>query len=147
MTLYSFKDMTGVFSHPLGGDYILGGGDIGLGEIEIEMATDKTVVDKSSDGSIMLSYVAGDNGTVKFTMQQTSDLHFHFLNLYNLCKTAADLGNVGVWAAARLSVKNMLDESQHTGEGVCFQKIPPKNYQEAGQKVSWLFIVAELHNE
>lgn len=147
MTLYSFTDMSGVFFHPLSGNFILGGGEIGLGEIELEMASEKTLVNKSSDGSVMLSYVAGDNATVKFTMQQTSDLHHYFLNTYNLAKTQADAGNIGVWAAGQLAVKNILDGSQHNGQGVCFQKIPPKMYQEGGQMISWTFIVAQLDNE
>jgi hypothetical protein len=147
MTLYSFTDMTGVFSHPLGGNFILGGGEIGLDEIEIEMANEKTKVKKSADGSIMLSYVAGDNATAKFTMQQTSDLHHYFLNTYNLCKTQADAGNLSVWAAGQLSVKNILDGSQHNASGVCFQKVPPKSYQEDGQMISWMFILAQCDNE
>jgi structural protein KPP10_ORF10 len=146
-TLYSFKDVAGVFYHPLVGSYIIGGGDIGLDEVELENTTEKTVIDKSSDGSTMISYVAGDLGTAKFTMQQTGDLHFHFLNLYNLCKTQADLGNVGAWAAGTLSLRSLLDQSQHTGTGVCFQKVPPKTYRETGQKLAWTFVVAKLINE
>jgi hypothetical protein len=147
MTLYSFKDLAGVISFPLSGNFILGGGEIGLGQITVDMTTDRTVVDKSSDGSIMMSYVAGDNGTFSIECQQTSDLHVYLLRTFNLAKTAADLGNVAAWAGGAANVRNILDGSQHSLSGVAMSKIPPKVYQEVGQKITWMMHAARIINE
>src|ERR1700730_13516338 len=137
MTTYSFKDLTGAFVHPLVGSFILGGGDIGLGQISISMTTDRTVQDVAADGSVMGSYIAGDNGTVAIETQQTSALHAFLLNWFNLCKTAADLGDVFNWAAASISIRNMVDGSTHTMIGVSPGEVSDKVYEDQGQKITW----------
>jgi hypothetical protein len=147
MTLYSFKDLTGAFVHPLG-TYIFGGGDQqGFGELQIEMATERTDVAKSADGSIMMSYIAGDNGSITVKAQQTSDVHAFFLNTFNACKTAADSGSVGLWAAGMFTARNLIDGSMHTCTGVTFSKVPPKVYGEKGQDISWMFLCAKIISE
>ncbi len=147
MTLYSFKDLTGAYIHPLGGQYILGGGNVGLGQITISMVQDRTVTDMSADGSAMVSYIAGDNGTISIEVQQTSDLHSFLLSTFNSCKTAADNGDVSDWAAGTITVRNLLDGSGHTATGVSFGKVPDKVYQQTGQKVTWTLPCARIINE
>jgi hypothetical protein len=147
MTTYSFKDLTGAFVHPLTGSFILGGGDVGLGQISISMTTDRTVQDVAADGGVMVSYIAGDNGTVAVETQQTSDLHAFLLNWFNACKTAADNGDVSNWAAASISIRNLLDGSTHTMLGVSPGKVPDKVYQSQGQKITWTLPAARVINE
>lgn len=147
MTTYSFKDLTGAFVHPLVGSYILGGGNIGLGQLTIAMTQDRTVQDVASDGSVMVSYMPGDNGTISVEVQQTSDLHNFLLNWFNACKTAADLGDVFNWAAAAISIRNIIDGSTHTAIGVSPGKMPDKTYTAQGGKITWTLPAAKIINE
>ncbi len=144
---YSFKDLTGAFVHPLVGSYVLGGGQIGLGSLTVAMTQDRTVQDVASDGSVMISYIAGDNGTISIEVQQTSSLHDFLLSWFNACKTAADLGDVSNWAAASVSIRNMIDGSMHTATGVSPGKMPDKTYQQQGQKITWVLPAARIINE
>lgn len=148
MTTYSFKDITGAFTHPLAGTQILGGaGNIGMGSITIGMTQDRTEHDIASDGSVMVSYIPGDNGTVSIEVQQTSDIHAYFLNWFNLCKTAADAGDVSNWASGALTIRNLLDQSKHTLTGISPGKVPDKVYTQRGQKITWQFPAARVINE
>ena len=83
-TTYSFLDLNAVLSNPLVGSIPFGGE--GLGEVTISMGTEKTEMSVASDGTVMGSVIAGDNGTVSITVQRTSQLHTQLLNLYNLLK-------------------------------------------------------------
>lgn len=147
MTTYSFKDLTGAFVHPIAGTYILGGGNVGLGQITIAMTIDRTVQDVASDGSVMVSYIAGDNGMCSIEVQQTSDFHNFLINWWNICKTNADLGLVSTWAAATIAFRNLLDGSVHTLLGVSPGKMPDKVYQSQGQKITWTLPAAKVINE
>lgn len=147
MTVYSFKDLTGAFIHPLAGNYILGGGNIGMGQLTISMTQDRTVHDVASDGSVMVSYIPGDQGTISIEVQQTSDLHNFLLNWFNLCKSAADLGDIINWAAAAISIRNIADGSVHLATGVSPGKVPDKVYQQQGQKITWTLPAARIINE
>lgn len=146
-TTYSFKDLTGAFVHPLVGSFILGGGNIGLGSLTVSMTTDRTVQDVAADGSVMVSYIPGDNGTISIEVQQTSDLHGFLLNWFNACKTAADLGDVLPWAAGLISIRNLIDGSVHTATGVSPGKMPDKVYAAQGGKITWTLPAARIINE
>jgi hypothetical protein len=147
MTTYSFKDLTGAFTHPTVGNYQINGGNVGLGTLTIAMATERTVQDVAADGSVMVSYVAGDNGTISIEVQQTSDLHAFLLNWFNACKTAADLGDISTWAAATIGIRNSVDGSFHTATGVSPGKLPDKVYQAQGQKLTWALPAAKIISE
>lgn len=146
-TIYSFKDLTGAFVHPIAGSYILAGGNVGLGQISFSAATDRTVHDTSSDGSVMVSYIAGDSGSASIEVQQTSSLHNFLLNWFNLVKVAADLGDVINWASATLVLRNLLDGTLHTLTGVSPSKIPDKTYAAQGGKVTWVLMAASVTQE
>jgi Protein of unknown function (DUF3277) len=146
-TTYSFKDLSGAFIHPLVGSYPIGGGNVGLGQIVVSMTIDRTVQDMSADGSCMVSYIAGDNGSVSIEVQQTSDLHTFLLGWFNACKTAADAGSVALWAQAAFSVRNILDGSSHAMTGVSPGKVPDKTYASQGGKITWILPCAKIINE
>lgn len=144
---YSFKDLVGVLTNPtVGVSFPLTGGNIGLGQVTIEMTTDRTVHDLASDGTIMPSYIAGDNGLVTIEVQQTSLLHKALLSLYNTLVTAANLDDVIGWAATRLSFRTLNDGTTHTCTGVSFSKVPGKVYQAQGQKITWQLMAANITN-
>lgn len=146
-TVYSFKDLTGSLTNPtFGVAFLLQGGNIGIGQITIVMNTERTTHDVAADGTVMPSYVAGDNGELNIEMQQTSQLHHELLSLYNLCVSAANGGDVSGWASTALSIRTILDGSTHTCNGVSFAKIPDKPYQAQGQKITWRLMAANVIN-
>jgi hypothetical protein len=110
------------------------------------MATTRTALDVAADGTVMGSYIAGDNGACDFEVQQTSSLHHELLALYNLCILAANNDDVSGWLDTTISFRTILDGSTHVLTGVGFSKIPDKPYQASGQKVRWNFMVANIIN-
>lgn len=140
---YSFKDLAFVFTHPTAGQYLAAGKN-GVGNLSVNMAADRTTHDRSADGTIMPSYISGDDGSITVEVQQTSALHQFFVDWYNLCKTAADNGDISNWAAGAITIRNLVDGSGHQAIGVSPMKNPDKPYQAQGQKVTWTLMCADL---
>jgi hypothetical protein len=143
LTTYSFKDTSGAFAHPSVGAFTLNGGNIGLGRITVSMTTEKSVQDVASDGSVMTSFISGDNGTAQIEVQQTSDLHAFLLSWYNQIKTLADAGDVTLWAAGTLTLRNLVDGTSHYLSGISPTKLPDKVYEAHGQKLVWTLMAAD----
>lgn len=145
---YSFKSLTGVLTNPVFGVSIpLTGGNIGVGSFTIRMNTTRTVHDVAADGTVMPSYVAGDNGEVDIQVQETSGIHQSLLSLYNQCVLAANNDDVSGWAATAISFTLLIDGSTHILTGVSFEKIPDKPYEAAGQKMTWKLMAAQIINQ
>jgi hypothetical protein len=143
---YSFEDTSGSFTNPLLPAPIVFAGQIGQGQFTISMHTERTSLDTAADGTVMPSYIAGDSGSVTVEVQQTSILHQLFLALYNALKTAADNGDVTNWAAGAMSLRNIVDGSQHLLTGVAFSKIPDKTYAAQGGKITWMLQACSIQN-
>lgn len=141
VTTYSFKDLSGVITHPLIGSFTFTGQ--GIGEASVEMSTDKTVHDVAADGSVMVSYIPGENGQIALNAQQTSNLHKWLTNLYNLLKIG---GNHIYWANMAIYLRNTADGTSHRAVGCSFQKMPNKPYQAQGQRVNWVIMAADIEN-
>jgi hypothetical protein len=137
-TTYSFEDVTGSFTHPSVGSASTTGA--GLGTIVISMAGDKTAHDKASDGTVMISKLAGKNGTIAVTMQQTSDLNKYLLKWYNYIDNAD---------ASEFALMNLMIKSKNLGDstvctGVTPQKLSDRPYQAQGQMITWNLMAAEI---
>jgi Protein of unknown function (DUF3277) len=144
---YSFKSLTGVLTNPVFAVVIpLTGGNIGVGSITIRMTTTRTTHDVAADGTVMPSYIAGDNGEVDLVVQETSAIHQALLALYNLCVLAANNDDVSGWAATAISFTFLIDGSVHTLTGVSFEKVPDKPYEANGQKMTWKLMAANIYN-
>jgi len=145
---YSFKSLTGVLTNPVFDTTItLTGGNIGIGSITIRMTTTRTTHDVAADGTVMPSYIAGDNGEVDIVVQETSAIHGDLLELYNQCVLAANNDDVSGWAATAISFTLLIDGSTHTLTGVSFEKIPDKPYEAQGQKMTWKLMAANIINQ
>ena len=72
-TTYSFTDLVGSIHSDVVGDFIFTGN--GVGSVSVSKATERTSHDIAADGSVMISKIAGNNGTVTIETQQTSPLH------------------------------------------------------------------------
>ena len=144
---YSFKDLVGVLTNDVFGVSIsLTGGNVGFGQLTISMANERTAHDLAADGTVMPSYMAGDNGPVSLEIQQTSSLHHDLLRLYNKAVTAANSDDVSGWAATSISFRTLNDGSTHVLNGCSFNKLPDKPYHAQGQKINWSFMAAEITN-
>jgi hypothetical protein len=145
---YSFKSLAGVLTNSVFGTTILfTGGNIGVGSFTIRMTTTRTTHDVAADGTVMPSYIAGDNGEVDIQVQETSAIHSELLELYNLCVLAADNEDVSGWAATNISFTFLIDGSTHTLTGCSFDKIPDKPYEANGQKMTWKLMAANIVNQ
>lgn len=142
---YSFKDSSIAITGPLTGSFSLAG-QIGLSRMTVTMATEKTAQNVAADGAVMVSAIAGDNGTVTLEMQQTSQLHAFLLQAYNAIVTLLNQGNVLNFATMQITIRNLVDGSQHLLSGVSFGKIPPKVYEAQGQNISWELWAADIQN-
>ena len=142
---YSFKDSSGSFTHPLAGAFPFAG-QIGMNQLQVAMTTEKTTHDVASDGTVMISAIAGDNGTVSIEVQQTSLLHAFLLAWYNIVKTALDADDVSDWATAAVTIRNSVDQSNHVCTGVSPSKIPDKVYTAQGQKITWHLMCGDIQS-
>jgi hypothetical protein len=144
-TTYSFKDLTGAFTHSLAGSYVFGG-QIGLGQVVVHMATEKTATDTAADGTVQISAIAGDSGTVSIECQQTSDLHKFLLVWANIVKTALNNNDISAWATASILLRNSVDGTSHTVGEVSPQNIPDKTYASQGGKVTWVLSAGDIQS-
>ncbi len=142
---YSFKDVVGSFSHPLAGVQTFAG-QIGLGTFVVKNATERTHHDLASDGTVMVSYISGANGSMEIEMQQNSVLHHFLLNWFNTITVLAEQGNVANWASGVISLASTLDGASHLLTGVSPSKIPDKTYAQSGGKVTWNLMAAQVTN-
>ena len=144
---YSFKSLVGVLKNSIVGVVVpLTGGNIGLGGITIRMTTARTTQDVAADGTVMPSYLAGDNGEVDIEVQQSSTLNSSLLSLYNRLLMAAQAGNYTGWASTSILFTFGPDGSQHYLTGLSFEKFPDKPYTAAGQRISWKMIAANINS-
>lgn len=144
-TTYSFKDTTGSFEHPDVGVFPFAG-QIGAGEFIVVMSTERSAHNVAADGAVVVSYVAGDNGALEIQVQQTSPLHAFLLSWFNTIKTAANNGNVLNWAGATVTLRNLVDGSEHKLKGVSPSKIPDKTYAAQAGMLIWRLMAADVQS-
>jgi hypothetical protein len=144
-TTYSFKDLSGAFYHPLAGVYTFGG-TIGLGQAVVHMATEKTVHEVASDGTVQVSAVAGDNGTIAIECQMTSSLNGFLYKWFNTIKNNLNNGDISNWVSASLLLRNTLNGTSHICTGISPQNIPDKTYTKQGGNVTWTLMCSDIQN-
>ena len=140
LTVYSFTDLKGAITHPLSASHVFSGE--GTGDITIAMATEKTAHATAADGSILVSRVAGDSGSVSVQIQQNSPLDKWLQGLYNdLMQQPADQ-----WALMALSVRGITMECGHECTGISFQKQPDRSYKAQGEMITWVLMAADIQS-
>jgi hypothetical protein len=140
-TTYSFLDLSGAIASPIGA-YVFTGEGIGEGGVNVAMAMDRTAHDVGADGSVMVSKMAGNNGTITISVQQTSDLHKWLLNWYN----ALIVGDTSLWAATAMTLRNTVNGTSHLVTGISPGKVPDLPYQRQGQNISWQLMAADIQS-
>lgn len=137
-TTYSFGDVDCTFMHPGVGVHQVNGE--GLGSITVSMAQDKTQHDIAADGTVMVSKIAGENGTISLEIQQTSSFHKWLLGWYNFI----NLTGGTAWAAASVIIRDKVNGTTITAIDVSPQKRPDKSYQAQGQRVTWSMMAGNI---
>lgn len=140
LTTYSFGDLVGSVSHPTIGTYIFSGE--GTGSVSVSKATERTAHDIAADGSVMVSKVPGNNGTVIIECQQTSAIHKWLCAWFN----ALWLLDTTEWAASSIFLRNASTKTSHVCRGVSPLKEADTPYAAQGQRVTWTLMCAEITN-
>ena len=138
VSTYSFGDIKTVISHP---DFAsLSLYNEGVGNMTVNKANDNTAHDTAADGSVMVSKIIVNNGTVTINAQQTSPLHTYLNNLYNYLKTAS----TNKWAQIQLDIRATYLHEQKICTGGSFQKDADTPYQAQGQNITWTLMFADI---
>jgi hypothetical protein len=140
LTTYSFADLAGSINHPTFGFYLFDG--TGVGSVTVSKATDRTAHDIAADGSVMVSKIAGNNGTVTIECQQTSAIHKWLSAWFNALWQLP----TSEWASTSMTLRNTATGTRHIISGISPQKEPDTPYQSQGQRVSWTLMCAEITN-
>ena len=94
----------------------------------------------SADGSVMVSKIAGNNGTVTLEVQQTSPLNKWlnqwFQKLWN--------NKTSKWASTTIFIQNTELGVSHLCTGVSPSKEPDTPYGQQGGRVTWQLMCADI---
>jgi len=139
METYSFLDcvLNLTFATPAGGYTLTGKG---LGDVTVNMAQDRSVIETANDGNPMVSKIPGNNGSLVINVQQTSAAHKFLLQSYN----ALIVGAPAIWAQGAGILRSLSDSTSHTFSGVCFQKLGDKAYKKQGDMVQWVLLCGDI---
>jgi hypothetical protein len=146
MIVYSFKDLSGTITHPLMSAPLIFIGQIGLVKITVAMATEKSTQAVGADGTVITSYVAGDNGLITIECEQNSITHSWLLAWYNAVKIQADLGDITNFALAIAYMRNLVAGYSHVASGISIPKLGDKPYAAQAQNVIWALPAADIQN-
>lgn len=139
---YSFLDVVGAIHSPaMASDYIFTGE--GVGSITIDPATDRTAHDVAADGSVMVSKIAGDNGTITIETQQTSPVHKWLKEWFKAIWNS----KTSNWANTTILITENNNGTAHIISGVSPSKKPSTPYQAQGQRVTWTLMAADIQDK
>jgi hypothetical protein len=141
-TAYSFLDLSLAFNDPDVGSYSPTAGELGFGQLTIEMTTERITQRVAADGLVMIVYKAGSNATIDILVQQVSPLHNWLLNWANTKFGNADNGNLLTLAGMQFTARNIVDGTQHVCLGVTPTRIPPKSYAADGADITCRLMAA-----
>lgn len=137
-TVYSFADVSLVLSHPNVGKYTFTGK--GVGSVTVSRSNDMTQHDVAADGSVMISKIITENGTMAIAIQQTSAGHKFLKKWYDYLKVAP----TSEFAKSSAILKNPSAGETISMSGVTPQKRADSAFQQAGQQVTWNLMAAKI---
>jgi hypothetical protein len=123
---YAFTDISATITHPAYTSFSIQGE--GVGDITISKAQERTAHDIAADGSVMISKIAGNNGTI--TIQK----------LFNHLWSAPS----DQWAQMDITLRAPRMGLQIVASGVAFQKEADRPYQAQGQRIAWPLMAADI---
>lgn len=135
---YGFGDVTLVVSHPAVGRFTAHGS--GIGSVTFTMSTERTAHDVAADGTIMITKIEGNNGTIALAVQQTSSFQVYLTKLFNYLRTAPP----SQWALIGLTLRSVSMQELINATGVSFQQMADKPFQQQGQQLTWTLMAANI---
>jgi len=147
--IYSFKDLSGAFTHPL---LLLpltftSYQGIGLKKITVMMRTEKTEHVIGADGVVIPIYIPGNDGSIIVSCQQNSQAHKTLLNWYKLVRAAIDGGDVSNFATGAMTIRSVSAGTGHVANGISIPKLGDKPYAIQAGDVEWNLPCANIqHN-
>lgn len=136
---YSFEDVTVDIQHPdMGAPYSAYG--TGIGEVSISMANEVSAHDIAADGSVVVSKLIKKNGTVNFTVLQSSDFNSWLKRYYNYVMTASP----SKFALATIIIRSNSTGECYTCTGVSPQKLADDKYGSQSQNREWTLMAANI---
>jgi hypothetical protein len=139
-TTYSFTDNTVNIQHPSIGQLSLQGE--GLGSIAVSKATDRTAHDLAADGNVLISKIAGENGSIALSMQQNTYAESWLQNYFNYIKDPNTPASE--YALATIVIREKLTGMTTYCSGVAPQKEPDDSKQAQGQQRVWNLMAARI---
>jgi len=137
-TVYSFADVSLVISHPKVGKFTITGK--GVGSVSVSRANDMTQHDVAADGSVMVSKIVTENGTVAIAIQQTSAAHKWLKKWHDYLKIAP----TSEFAKSTAILKNPAAGETISMSAVTPQKRADSAFQQAGQQVTWNLMAGKI---
>lgn len=135
---YSFTDVEAIISHPSYGQFSLSGE--GIGNFTVTKVTERSQQNVAADGCVMTSKIAGNNGSVTISAQQTSSLHNWLQGLFNYLWSAS----TNEWAQIALTIRAPKMGKVISCNYGAFQKEPDEPFEQQGQAVSWTLLFADI---
>lgn len=139
MQTYSFLDTILSLAFATGGMTITGKG---IGDVTVGMDQDRSSMESSADGNIMISKIPGNQGRITINVQQTSDAHKFLLAMYN----ALIIGPPSIWAQGAGLMRSLSDSTSHTFTGLCFLKLGDKGYDKQSKNVTWVLLAGDIQS-
>ena len=65
----------------------------------------------------------------------------------NACQAAMDAGDVSQWFGSSILILSVTDGSSHTCTGVAPTKVPDKAYDKQAEKITWVLLACNIHNQ
>lgn len=140
-TTYSFADAVLTFSHPGVGQKVFTGE--GTGSVAFNLANDVSVHDVAADGVVMTSKIKANNGSIAIEVQQASEASNFLTKYYNYVTEAAS----DQWTKAEINFRHNVTGESYICEGVSPQKLPDRQYQAQGGRVTWNFLSTHITYE
>lgn len=136
---YSFADIILTLNHPDVGQKVITG--TGMGSATVAYANDMTAHDTAADGSVMISKIKTQSGTLSIAVQQTSDANDWLSKWANYLIAAP----TNKYAETTGVLKNLSTGQTVSMSGITPQKKPDAAYQQSGQQITWALLVAEIN--
>lgn len=148
--VYSFKDLSGSFTHPDVKSIVWGGPSsylgVGLKKITVTMKTERTEHLTGADGVVIPIYIAGNDGSVAIVCHQNSSTHETLLTWYNTVRMNIDNGDPSEFATAKMTLRSLSAKTGHIIRGISLPRLGEKVYASQGGDVTWILPAADIHS-
>lgn len=139
-SIYSLPDTKTVFNHPNVGRMVLSDESNGAGRVSISYSGDMGQQQASATGYIVITKVRVRHGAVSIEVPQNSPADLFLKKWVAYVDTAAP----GEFALATLTIQDFASGLMWNCSGVCPQKKPDRQYDQAGGNIQYVLLCAAI---